>query len=157
MFDVLYLNINYRVINISNDLHIHLLRNRCSDLKSKEVGAAVQVWVRVQYGDTIILKKKYRTQVQQDTSIKYIFNFIFYVLLNIHFSYNVKLGVIIDNKENLWLLNDVYKLEYKSRIKIFINFQIHYYYLEHECSLSFVKEYLISLVFKSQLCPEFFY
>ena len=102
-------------------------------------------------------KKKYRTQVQQDTSIKYIFNFIFYVLLNIHFSYNVKLGVIIDNKENLWLLNDIYKLEYKSRIKIFINFQIHYYYLEHECSLSFVKEYLISLVFKSQLCPEFFY
>jgi len=32
-----------------------------------------------------------------------------------------------------------------------------YYYSEHECSLCFVKWYLIPLVLVSQLCPAFFF
>lgn len=58
-----------------------------------------------------------------------------------------RMRVIMDNKTNPWLLNDNYKLEYKPRIRIFINLHIHSYYLEHESFLYFMIRYSISLIF----------
>jgi len=55
----------------------------------------------------------------------------------------------MDNKTNPLLLNDAYKLDYKPRIRIFINFHIHSYYLEHENFLCFMIRYLNSLIFVS--------
>ena len=62
----------------------------------------------------------------------------------------------MDNLANSSILKDVQKLEYKSRIKIFINFVMQYYYSEHECSLYFVKLYSILLVLLSHLYSLFF-
>ena len=63
----------------------------------------------------------------------------------------------MDNKSNSLPLKDVQKLEYKSSIKIFINFKLEYYYSKHECSLCFVRRYLIPFILVSQLCPFFFF
>ena len=81
-----------------------------------------------------------------------------YIINHLQFYFfNIEIRVIIDNKSNSLLLKDVKKLEYKLRIKIFINFKIEYYYSEHERSLCFVKRYLIPFIFVSQLCHLFFF
>ena len=54
-------------------------------------------------------------------------------------------------------MKDVHKLEYKSRIKIVINFQMQYYYSEHDSYLCFVKGYSIPFVLVPWLCPIFLF
>ena len=62
----------------------------------------------------------------------------------------------MDNKAYSLLLKNIQNLEYKSRIRIFINFKMQYYYSKHECSLRFVKWYSIPLLLMCRLCPAFF-
>ena len=87
-------------------------------------------------------------------------NILFLYIINhiyIYIYYYIKLGVIMDNKVNSLLLKNIHKWEYKSRIKIFINFKMQYYYLEYECSLCFVKWYSSSLVLVSLIVSSIFF